>query len=122
MRGSLLSVLVVVAVGFLLVAQAGAATVFSADFDAGYSAGPLWGQPAAASVQWDSSAYNSNPAGSGDTWLSDPNVMADPTNAANQVMQGYGDCTGGTIHGTGASVVVSVNDANDIQLHPVRLL
>lgn len=114
MKRSLLTILVVTSVGLLLAAQAGAATVYSSGFDAGYTAGPLWGQPAASSPQWDSSVYSSNPSGSGDPWLSSPNVIADPTNASNQAAQFYGDCSGGAVHGAAASVVVPVNNTQDI--------
>lgn len=113
MRKSSLAVLAVLSIG-LLAAQAGAVTVYSADFDAGYTVGPLWGQPADSGQPWDSSVYSSNPAGTGDTWLSNPNVIVDPTNAANQVVQFYGDCSGGEVHGAAASVVVSADAAKDI--------
>jgi hypothetical protein len=91
MRKSLVSILVVSVA--LLAAQAGAA-VFSTGFDAGYAAGPLWGQGTPA---WGSSNYGSTPGGTGDSWLSNPNVVADPTNASNQVANFFGDCSGGTV-------------------------
>ena len=110
MRKSLLTILVVTGVG-LLAAQAGA---FTTGFDAGYTVGSLWGQPSGSGPVWDSSVYSSNPAGSGDTWLSAAQVAADPTNPSNQVARFYGDCSGGSVHGAAASVVVAVGNAQDI--------
>ncbi len=110
------TVFVAAVVALLLIGsvQVGAATVYSTGFDAGYTPGGLWGQPGASSPQWDSSAYSSNPSGSGDTWLSNPNVIVDPTNASNQVAQFYGDCSGGAVHGAAGSVVFSANSTQDI--------
>jgi hypothetical protein len=110
MRKSLLTVLVVFGVG-LLAAQAGA---YVTGFDAGYTPGALVGQPGASSPQWDYSAYSSNPAGAGDSWLSSANVVADPTNASNQVAQFYGDCSGGATHGASASVVIPASATGNI--------
>lgn len=110
MRKSLITILVVTGVG-LLAAQAGA---YTTGFDAGFTPGALVGQPAGSGPVWDYSAYGSNPAGSGDSWLSSADVAADPTNAGNQVARFFGDCSGGTVHGASASVVVSVGSSQDI--------
>lgn len=107
MRNFLVLVLAVVA---LVAAQAGA---YTTGFDAGYVTGALVGQPGSG-PQWDYSAYSSNPAGSGDSWLSSAQVAIDPTNSGNQVAQFFGDCSGGTVQGASASVVVSVGSAPDI--------
>src|SRR5689334_14839974 len=112
MRKSWLKAFAVTGIGLLVAGTAGVAsagTVLNCDFNTGFTPGSVWGQNS-----WGSSKYGSTPGGAGDSWLSNPNIVADPTDPANQVVQLYGDCSGGTVHGSGLGVDVAVNNTNDI--------
>lgn len=107
MRRSLLAVLVVVGVGSLLAGQAGAAALFSSDFE-GLAAGALAGQ-----TPWIQGGYSSTPADI-EPWFSDALVVAEPGNPSNHVAEFFGDQSSGPVPGSAAGVVVTVDPNQDI--------
>lgn len=131
MRACQSAVMIVAAVALLALPVG--ASVFNADFEAGYTSGPLptgplspvglypdigtglFGKPAGQSPNWNANGWSSDPNEPNDTWPpNDAFVTVDPANPNNHVAAFVGDSSGGPVRPSSIGSKMTLNTANDI--------